>query len=90
MATKLNPGQFDCYAKAAPDEPLFVLRSTDHRAPHLVRIWAMVRAGHFTAAHNEFTAMIAEQPRYEYKADEKMAEAMKCAAQMENWKRSHP
>jgi len=25
MATKKNPGEFDCYANAGPDEPMFVL-----------------------------------------------------------------
>lgn len=29
-----------CFAKAADDEPLFVLRATDKLAPALVREWA--------------------------------------------------
>ena len=40
MGTKNNPGQFDCYAKAAPDEPIFILRSSDPIAPMLVELWA--------------------------------------------------
>ncbi len=40
MGTKDNPDQFDCYAAAANDEPLFVLKSTDDSAPTTVRIWA--------------------------------------------------
>ena len=40
MGTKNNPGEFDCYAKAHPDEPLFVLRANDPLAPALVGIWA--------------------------------------------------
>ena len=40
MGTKANPGQFDCYAAAADDEPLFVLRANDPLAPALVHEWA--------------------------------------------------
>ena len=40
MGTKTNPGQYDCYAKAEPDEPLFVLLARDPLAPILVRLWA--------------------------------------------------
>ena len=43
MGTKSNPGQFDCYAKAAPDEPVFVLLGRDQHAPTLVRLWALLR-----------------------------------------------
>jgi hypothetical protein len=38
MATKQNG--VPCYEKAALDEPLFVLRSTDVLAPGIVREWA--------------------------------------------------
>lgn len=40
MSTKNNPGTFDCYAKAAPDEPMFILLARDPLAPELVRLWA--------------------------------------------------
>lgn len=40
MSTKNNPGEFDCYAKAEPDEPMFVLLARDPLAPILVRLWA--------------------------------------------------
>lgn len=43
MGTKNNPGQFDCYAKAEPDEPLFVLLGRDKHAPTLVWLWATLR-----------------------------------------------
>jgi hypothetical protein len=43
MATKNSPGQFDCYANAAPDEPMFVLCGRDKDAATLVRIWALLR-----------------------------------------------
>jgi hypothetical protein len=43
MTTKQNPGQFDCYAKLAADEPYFVLRAKDPLAPVLVELWAALR-----------------------------------------------
>ena len=43
MGTKLKPGKFDCYAKAAPDEPMFVLLARDPLAAILVRLWADLR-----------------------------------------------
>lgn len=33
--------QHGCMAKAAPDEPVFVLRAQDRLAPQMVREWAM-------------------------------------------------
>lgn len=29
MGTKSNPTQFDCYANALPDEPMFILLARD-------------------------------------------------------------
>lgn len=43
MATKRNPGKFDCYDKAEPDEPLFTLLGRDRHAPLLVEMWANMR-----------------------------------------------
>lgn len=43
MGTKANPAPNDCYAKAAPDEPMFVLLARDPIAPILVTIWAYMR-----------------------------------------------
>lgn len=40
MGTKQNPGDYDCYAKAEFDEPMFVLLARDPRAPGLVEAWA--------------------------------------------------
>jgi hypothetical protein len=45
MGTKNNPGEFDCYAAAEPDEPLFTLLGRDPLASHLVRLWAALRIG---------------------------------------------
>lgn len=43
MGTKNNPGDHDCYERADPDEPMFVLLGRDPAAPHLVRWWAQMR-----------------------------------------------
>ena len=43
MGTKNNPGKFDCYANAEPDEPMFVLLGRDKHAPMLVYLWARLR-----------------------------------------------
>ena len=43
MGTKNNPGRFDCYANAEPDEPMFILLGRDEHAPLLVRLWAEIR-----------------------------------------------
>lgn len=43
MGTKNDPGAYDCYANAEPDEPLFVLLARDKHAPTLVWLWATLR-----------------------------------------------
>lgn len=43
MGTKNQPGNFDCYANAEPDEPMFVLLARDPDAPALVVAWAEAR-----------------------------------------------
>lgn len=43
MGTKNNPGQFDCYAKADADEPMFILLGRDPVAGAAVRFWADTR-----------------------------------------------
>lgn len=40
MGTKNNPGKFDCYDAALPDEPMFVLLARDP----VVREWVRRRA----------------------------------------------
>jgi hypothetical protein len=45
MSTKLQPGQFDCYAKLADDEPYFVLRAKDIAAPATIEAWIRFRRG---------------------------------------------
>lgn len=43
MGSKLKPGDYDCYANALPDEPMFILLARDPIAPSLVRDWASTR-----------------------------------------------
>jgi hypothetical protein len=43
MGTKNNPGRFDCYVNAEPDEPMFILLGRDRHAPLLVLLWALLR-----------------------------------------------
>lgn len=43
MGTRNNPGRFDCYNKAEPDEPVFVLLGRDPAAGPLVALWADIR-----------------------------------------------
>jgi len=43
VSTKNNPSRYDCYAKAEPDEPIFVLLARDPLAPDLIRQWAEQR-----------------------------------------------
>jgi hypothetical protein len=43
MGSKTNPGDFDCYANALPDEPMFILLARDPRSPKLVEMWAHQR-----------------------------------------------
>lgn len=78
MGTKNNPGKFDCYANAHPDEPLFVLLARDRHAAEVVRYWASLRAGE-TARRDVWT-----------ETNPKVAEALDCADAMTAWRLAHP
>ena len=82
MATKTSPGEFDCYGKAEPDEPLFTLRAKDPLAPVLVRLWVELRA--MTRPVDE----IADEGQ-QTRERRKQAEAESCAEQMEMWHEDH-
>ena len=75
MGTKSKPGKFDCYAKAAPDEPVFVLLARDLSAPGTIREWAARREREIRAGRKPESdrAMIEE--------------ALVCATDMERWRR---
>lgn len=43
MGTKNDPGKFDCYANAAPDEPMFILLGRDPAAAMALVFWCELR-----------------------------------------------
>jgi cob(I)alamin adenosyltransferase len=71
MGTKNKPGDFDCYANAEPDEPMFVLLGRDPSAADLVYDWA--------ARYAERKAPMTKEQLAKYN------EALKCATSMEAW-----
>ena len=84
MGTKNNPGKFDCYANAEPDEPMFVLLGRDRLAGHLVSIWSKVRMGDMEAARSVFLDMMHKHAvTYGLEPDAaKAIEAMDCSLAM--------
>ena len=91
MGTKNNPGEFDCYFNAEPDEPMFVLLARDPLAPFLVSIWSKIRMGDLEAAGAVFTKMIYESTaRYHAEPDvDKASEALDCSLAMFKWRKEH-
>lgn len=70
MGTKNNPGKFDCYSKADPDEPVFVLLGRDPIASFCVTLWAELNR-----------AVNAAEPH----CAEKSAEALACSSAMHEY-----
>jgi hypothetical protein len=68
MGTKNNPGAFDCYEAAAPDEPMFVLLARDPDAPQLVEIWAWLRQKRGEAPAKVDEALKCAQDMRDYRA----------------------
>jgi hypothetical protein len=74
MGTKQNPGDYDCYENAAPDEPMFVLLARDPAAPAIVEKWCEYREG---------LIKLGAKPA----SDQSMIdEARNCAADMQRWR----
>lgn len=92
MGTKENPGKHDCYANAAPDEPLFTLLARDPLALFLVSIWSSMRMGDFEAARVKFDKMIETTGlRYSLEPDvDKASEALDVAQRMGAWANARP
>lgn len=74
MSTKNNPGDFDCYANAAPDEPMFILLARDRDAALLVRMWALMR---------EMAVEMGAKPVEDRR---QVAEARQCAYEMDRYR----
>ncbi len=92
MSTKNNPGKFDCYANAAPDEEMFILLARDPLSDPLTYIWAMIRAGNRAEARIAFEEMLhsAKSAVYVLNPDsEKAQEAVDVAARMYLWRKAH-
>lgn len=77
MGTKAEELVDGCFARAAADEPLFVLRARDPLAPQIVRKWA----DRFRTAHLNHNT----QGRALAKAILKYEDAMDTASKMEAW-----
>ncbi len=90
MGTKNNPGKFDCYAKAEPDEPMFVLLARDRIAPTLVRIWAAIRSGADNTEMNTLMTELYDKSeqcmKYPERNQEKLCEAYDCAISMDKYR----
>lgn len=84
MGTKKNPGQYDCYEAAAPDEPMFVLLGRDPLAAHLVSLWGAIRNGDLEAADRIYDHTIKKNIHgYASKPDaDKASEAAQCSVDM--------
>lgn len=91
MATKNNPGDYDCYAKLEDDEPYFLLRGKDPATPFLTAAWVASRRGDWAGMTDIFLAMslnedvLARVSTDEY---EKLAEARKVINDMNDWRKT--
>ena len=78
MSTKNNPGPFNCYKAAAPDEPIFTLKASDITAPLVINFWA-----NLYRERKEYAGEFNER------AKQKHAEALICAEEMTTWFNAH-
>ena len=86
MGTKESPGDFDCYANAKSDEPMFVLLARDPSAPEVIEEWARLyaqRKALENIIHSKDPALTEEQGK-------KLQEAFSCADRMRLWRRANP
>lgn len=72
MGTKNNPGKFDCYESAEPDEPMFVLLGRDPTAALVVTVWRAIK-------------MEMRERGASHISDEKLEEARECSLALEKW-----
>lgn len=77
MGTKNEPGQFDCYANALPDEPMFVLLARDPDFARLVNEWADRR---------ERDISCGDRPQTDWAL---VSEARICALKALHWRRNN-
>ena len=77
MGTKSKPAEFDCYANALPDEPMFVLLARDPDFNRLVTEWANRRAQDIRCG---------SRPESDWRM---VYEARDCAAAGEKWRKDN-
>ncbi len=77
MGTKNNPGKFDCYNNALPDEPMFVLLARDPDFNYYVQKWAKRRIRDI---------LCGERPNSDM---EMVNEAYSCAVEGQNWRKKN-
>jgi len=75
MGTKNNPGKFDCYENALPDEPMFILLARDPNFYKHVMKWANDR---------DLSVMCGERPLTDH---DMVKIARQCAFDGQNWRR---
>jgi hypothetical protein len=89
MGTKNNPSNWDCYANAELDEPMFILLARDVTAQYLVAAWVALQCGEVEDARKMMDAAAKELSRTEKptkeRTDPKMVEANQCAYTMRTW-----
>lgn len=76
MGTKNNPGRYDCYANAEPDEPMFILLGRDPTASLVVTFWRSLKL----QMKEDGTSQMSEQ---------KLEEARECSIALEAWAKEH-
>jgi hypothetical protein len=88
VGTKNNPGEFDCYAKAEPDEPMFTLLARDPQFANLVRLWAALRRRNYAdaAAHFSNACFAASIAQHKDSDLPKAQEANQCAVLGLRWR----
>jgi hypothetical protein len=86
MGTKKRPGEFDCYAKAELDEPIFVLLARDEHAPEVVRYWTALKAKLLPVGFIPIEISPESRARY---LTEQEREAMTCADDMREWRKKN-
>lgn len=81
MGTKNNPGVFDAYDKAEPDEPLFVLIGRDETAADFVELWADIHGANPIGAVQVFSRLL-NKLKYIDVNRPKIMEAYRCSEEM--------
>src|SRR5580704_17411891 len=77
MGTKQEPGNYDCYKLAEPDEPMFTLLARDRDAAMIVKMWAFFRKQQIDMG------LRPEEDRAQ------VSEAIHCATEMEIWQQQY-